>query len=118
MTKYYRNGEVPGAHQSTPQPTVKTESVVAEQLPIAMNENQRLESFTAGYGRGLEKPAGYVQVHLNPGKLKSERNTRDICCARCGATEESINHVFFLMFSSTSGLDVLKDTIKSNYFSN
>ena len=41
----------------------------------------------------------------------------DICCARCGADEESINHVFF---ECPLPLQVwaFKDTIKSSYFSN
>ena len=35
---------------------------------------------------------GFVAVKKN---LQARGITRDICCARCGANEESINHVFF-----------------------
>ncbi|WZY73667.1 hypothetical protein YC2023_005907 [Brassica napus] len=38
----------------------------------------QLESFTAGYGRDLEQPASYVQIHLNPGKLKSDLKSQAI----------------------------------------
>ena len=38
----------------------------------------------------------------------------DICCARWGIDKPYV----FLMFSSTSGLGSLKDTIKSSYFPN
>ncbi|WZZ75964.1 hypothetical protein YC2023_087334 [Brassica napus] len=110
MTKYYRNGEVPGAHQSTPQPTVKTESVVAEQLPIAMNENQRLESFTAGYGRGLEKPAGYVQVHLNPVTRNGHERSRVL--AGISTAKLSISKMAFFVLSRVSRR-LLKPTVSA-----
>ena len=36
-----------------------------------------------------------IRVYNSQEKSASDRATRDIFCARCGATEESINHVFF-----------------------
>ena len=40
----------------------------------------------------------------------------DICYARCEASEESINHVLFLMSSGGSSLCILKDLFESGYF--
>lgn len=40
----------------------------------------------------------------------------DTLCARCEANEESINHMFFLMFPDGSSLDFLQDPIEPIYF--
>ena len=36
-----------------------------------------------------------VKIYISAEKCTSEGIQRDICCARCGASEESTNDVFF-----------------------
>ena len=49
--------------------------------------------------------------------LQAREIQGDTCCARCGADEESINHVFFLMSSRTSGVGSLKNPTNPAIFS-
>ena len=36
-----------------------------------------------------------IMMYCGKEKLKSEMSSEDTICSRCGALEESINHVFF-----------------------
>ncbi|KAF3595857.1 hypothetical protein DY000_02027176 [Brassica cretica] len=76
-----------------------------------MNENQRLESFTAGYGRGLEQPAGYVQIHLNPGKLKSDLKSQSHPWVLIDLAPH-VENIAKLLVQLLSAFDYAKDSYK------
>ena len=60
-----------------------------------------------------ELVTGCITVKKN---LRSRGIQGDMTCTRCGAPEESINHVFFES-TDNSGLGAFKDPVKSIYFS-